>query len=127
MFVLFVAALFAYSNQIYPYIHFHHSHENSVLPFELSLHPVEIEPEHIPNHHDDEHNHELQQYFERGLPLRQQTIGVNLSIEFVTLSVRSTSDTSLQTPSSIVYSTELNFQSLYLQSTITLRSPPVCC
>ncbi len=49
--------ILAYFSQVYPYVHFHHSHDEQGLPLEISVHPVGVHPDAIEDHHDDVHHH----------------------------------------------------------------------
>lgn len=123
---LFVVVLFTYFGQVHPYIHFHHSHEDVAWPFELSLHPVDMEPEHIPEHHDDDHHHDYQQYVESGLPLRQQITTIDFPAEFVSVVVWSLGENPIQTSRTLLDDFEPQWRLFDLRSTASLRSPPVC-
>jgi len=46
-----------YFCQVYPYIHLHHSHDDDILPFELSVHPNDIAYNHLPDHNEDNDHH----------------------------------------------------------------------
>jgi hypothetical protein len=46
-----------YFSQVYPSVHFHHSHGDQGLPLEISLHPIDIDPDHSSDHHEDDHHH----------------------------------------------------------------------
>lgn len=48
-------ALAVYFSQVYPYVHFHHAHAETVAQVDLSLHPIDAEPYH--SHHGHGHNH----------------------------------------------------------------------
>lgn len=47
----------AYFSQVYPYAHFHHSHDAHGLPVEISLHPVDVSQDALADHHEDGHHH----------------------------------------------------------------------
>lgn len=49
---LFFIITVVYFSQIYPYIHIHHSHDEDILPFEISFHPLDIDFDHLPEHAD---------------------------------------------------------------------------
>ncbi len=49
--------ILAYFSQVYPWVHFHHSHDEQGLPIEISVHPVGVHPDAIDDHHDDVHHH----------------------------------------------------------------------
>lgn len=52
-----------YFSQVYPYVHFHHSHGDHGLPLEISLYPIDIDPDQSSEHHEDGHHHSLDQHF----------------------------------------------------------------
>jgi hypothetical protein len=43
--------------QVYPYVHFHHSHTDPTIALELSLHPINVEPFCVNNDH---HHHDAE-------------------------------------------------------------------
>lgn len=48
----------AYFSQLHPYIHFHHSHVDNILPYEVSYHPIDVDPNlNCPHDGDDHHHH----------------------------------------------------------------------
>ncbi len=49
----FIFLLLAYFSQVYPFYHLHHSHEDGLLDFKVSSHPIEVEVEHSSDHHHD--------------------------------------------------------------------------
>ena len=57
-----ITALF-YFLQVYPIAHFHHSHGEGLFSIEFSLHPLEIEADHLPEHHGhgDQHGDDTNQ------------------------------------------------------------------
>jgi hypothetical protein len=65
-------ALVAYFSQVYPYVHFHHTHGDEVNASEVISHPRDIEPHHSHHGHDHDdashessdnhHHHELTQH-----------------------------------------------------------------
>jgi hypothetical protein len=46
-----------YFSQVHPYVHFHHSHDGDLLPFEVSFHPIDVDPERNCRHDGDDHHH----------------------------------------------------------------------
>lgn len=54
--VVFALAL-VYFSTIYPYLHFHHDH-NEGWSITVSLHPLGAETENSPDHHEDDHHAE---------------------------------------------------------------------
>ncbi len=124
LFGMFVVVLLTYFGQVQPYIHFHHSHEITSWPFELSLHPMDVEPEHIPVHHHDDHHHTYQQYTERGLPHRQQVITIQFSPQLVAAVIWSLNETSNQVSAIYLYDYERQWRLPDLPSSASLRSPP---
>ncbi len=60
IFNAFIVIIISYFLQIYPYIHFHHSHGHDHFQIEVSFHPIEVDSDHLPEHHghDDQHNND---------------------------------------------------------------------
>lgn len=52
-----IVLLIIYFSQIYPYIHFHHSHDDSGFPIEISMHLIDVEADACTDHHEDGHHH----------------------------------------------------------------------
>lgn len=60
-----------YFSQIYPLAHVHHSHAKGNLPFEISVHPIDFDPDQVPGHHGDEdHHHSYDRHFAKWLVVR---------------------------------------------------------
>jgi hypothetical protein len=49
--------------QIFPYIHFHHTHDGHDLQINMSSHPVTQEDEHHSAPHNGDHHHEGNEHF----------------------------------------------------------------
>lgn len=43
-----------YFSQVTPFYHIHHFHQNDLLEFEISTHPVEVDLAHFSEHHHDQ-------------------------------------------------------------------------
>ena len=75
---LFFLAL-VYFTQVNPFYHVHHFHEDGLLEFEISSHPVEFDVEHSTDHHhhgDRPHTNDHQHTYDNNVDwniVRQQT------------------------------------------------------
>lgn len=49
--------LLVYFSQVYPYVHFHHSHDDAGFPIEISMHLIDVEADACTDHHEDGHHH----------------------------------------------------------------------
>ena len=81
-------------SQVRTVVHIHHSHDSDSLPFELSFHPLDADPDHAPGHHGGkEHHHSFDRDCSRwfltriqqsGPVVSQATIAILISGEFST-------------------------------------------
>jgi len=68
-----------YFSQVYPSFHLHHIHEDGLLEFEISSHPITVEVEHSSDHHHDgdrPHTNDHQHTYDKHINwhvIRQQT------------------------------------------------------
>lgn len=71
-----------YFSQIYPLAHVHHSHAEGNLPFEISVHPIDFDPDQVPGHHGDEdHHHSYDRHFANWLVVRGLKASLTLQPE----------------------------------------------
>jgi hypothetical protein len=53
-----VIVLLTFCAQVFPYIHFHHTHDNNNFNIIVSSHPINLENSHHSEQHNGEHHHE---------------------------------------------------------------------
>lgn len=71
-----------YFSQIYPLAHVHHSHAEGNLPFEISIHPIDFDPDQVPGHHGDEdHHHSYGRHYANWLVVRSLKASLTLQPE----------------------------------------------
>lgn len=117
--------ILAYFSQIYPYAHFHHSHDEQGLPFEISQHSVDVNQNALADHHEDGHHHHT---FDQSVDFwqRVRSCARNASLPVNTLSVCGEVIDGPDTgPRAIsrVYEADSLLESLYEHSFVN-RGPP---
>lgn len=48
--------LVVYFSQVYPFVHFHHSHDDGGFPIKISMHPIDVNPDDTAGHHKGGHD-----------------------------------------------------------------------
>lgn len=80
--VLLLTLVALYFSQVYPLAHVHHSHAEGNLPFEISVHPIDFDPDQVPGHHGDEdHHHSYDRHYAKWLVVRSLKASLTLQPE----------------------------------------------
>lgn len=61
--ILGVIVLLTLCAQVFPYIHFHHTHDDNSFNIIVSSHPINEEKSHHSEQHNGEHHHEGNEHF----------------------------------------------------------------
>lgn len=48
--------ILGYFSQVYPFVHFHHSHDDGGFPIKISMHPIDVNPDDTAGHHKGGHD-----------------------------------------------------------------------
>lgn len=116
--------ILAYFSQVYPYVHFHHSHDESAIPIEISLHPPDVDIDGCTDHHEDGHHHHT---FDQGTDwyaVRQGVRHIVLTADWSSLVVEGISLSDIEPRSSMrEYADDIFTDSVPLDSFLS-RGPP---
>lgn len=122
---LFLVLILAYSVQVYPYVHFHHSHDESGPLFALNPHSTNIDGEGFLDRHDGVlHGHSLELSYDRPIA-RLQTKVQRLQQEVPHSCAAATTEANdEQKLTTLVSGTEL-IQKSSSTDQINYRGPPI--
>ncbi len=113
----------AYFSTVYPYVHFHNSHDDD-FEVTFSLHPLGVDPDNLPDHDGKNHHHNLQRPTSGCVLTRQTAPSISLPQAFLlTLAQFSPVDNSNQT-SKFEIEDPPRLWSVYENLPAPLRGPP---
>ena len=126
----FLITVLVYFSQVNPFNHIHHFHEDGLLEFEISSHPVEIDIEHESDHHhdsDSSHKNDHQHTYDNQIDWHivrtqsQKSLSFENQCILSSISINNTDDNS---------TTNCNFLKpplidSYEISTLIIRGPPL--